>query len=121
MYDYNRRQVGNAYERRAEQFLCKEGMHILEKNYRCRQGEIDLIGMHRNCLVFVEVKYRRTKKTGLPEEAVGINKQKRICRVAEFYLYTHPQYGNCMIRYDVVAIEGKDIRWYCNAFEHVRK
>lgn len=120
MYDYNRRQIGNAYERRAEQFLCKEGMHIQEKNYRCRQGEIDLIGVHGDCLVFVEVKYRSSKQAGLPEEAVGTAKQKRICRVAEFYLYTHPQCEKFMIRYDVVAIEGEDIRWYRSAFEHVR-
>lgn len=120
MYKYNRRQIGTAYERRAEEFLCKEGMRILEKNYRCRQGEIDLIGAQGDCLVFVEVKYRSTKQAGFPEEAVGIMKQKRICRVAEFYLYTHPQYGNDRIRYDVVAIEGEDIRWYRSAFEHIR-
>lgn len=120
MGSYNKRQVGAEYEKRAEQFLCKEGILILERNFRCRQGEIDLIGKHQNCLVFVEVKYRSSNQAGLPEEAVGIAKQKRICRVAEFYLYTHQQYGNCMIRYDVVAIAGNQLRWYPDAFEHVR-
>lgn len=117
---YNRRQVGAEYEKKAEQFLRTRGLRILEKNFRCRQGEIDLIGEHEGFLVFVEVKYRSSNQAGLPEEAVGITKQKRICRVAEFYLYTHPGYRNCMVRYDVVAIAGEEIRWYPGAFEHVR-
>lgn len=116
----NNRAVGTQYEEKAEAFLAGKGMKILSKNYRCKQGEIDIIGLHQECLTFVEVKYRRSTQAGTPEDAVGITKQKRICRVAEFFLYTHPYYNNYMIRYDVVAIAGEDIRWYPAAFEHIK-
>lgn len=115
----NNRAVGTEYEEKAEAFLCGKGMKILFKNFRCKQGEIDIVGEHQGCLVFVEVKYRSSKQVGMPEEAVGTSKQRRICRVAEFFLYTHPYYANRMIRYDVVAIYGEDIRWYPAAFEHI--
>ena len=115
----NNRAVGTQYEEKAEAFLVAQGMRILCRNYRCKQGEIDIVGEHQGCLVFVEVKYRSSRQVGTPEEAVGFAKQKRICRVAEFFLYTHPHYTNRMIRYDVVAIAGEDIRWYPAAFEHI--
>ena len=115
----NNRAVGTKYEKCAEQFLKKQGIRIIVKNFRCRQGEIDLIGIEDNCLIFIEVKYRATGNAGEPEEAVNIYKQKKICRVAEFFLYTNPGYSNHMIRYDVVAISGEEIRWYKSAFEHI--
>jgi len=116
----NNREVGSQYEEIAVTFLSENGMNILYRNFRCKQGEIDIIGENGECLVFVEVKYRSSRQVGMPEEAVGITKQKKICRVAEFFLYTHPQYSKYMVRYDVVAIYGRDIRWYPGAFEHVR-
>lgn len=116
----NNRAVGTKYEEKAEQFLKEQGIKILCKNFRCKQGEIDIIAIDQKCLVFVEVKYRSSNQKGIPEEAVGIYKQKKICSVAEFFLYTHPYYSNQMIRYDVVAISGDDIRWHKAAFEHIR-
>ena len=116
----NNRAIGAQYEAKAEAYLEKQGMRILCKNYRCRQGEIDLVGIHGDCLVFTEVKYRSSMQAGMPEEAVGIMKQKRICRVAEFYLYMHPYYNNFSVRYDVLAIVGEDIRWHRAAFEHIK-
>lgn len=115
----NNREIGTKYELIAKEYLQNQGMKVLECNYRCRQGEIDLIGLHGNYLVFVEVKYRKSKKAGTSEEAVGIAKQKKICQVAAFFLYTHRQYGDCMIRYDVVAVNGEELRWYQAAFEHI--
>ena len=115
----NNRALGTQYEKDAEQFLKKQGIRIIAKNFRCKQGEIDIIGVDNKCLVFVEVKYRTTNKAGEPEEAVNIYKQKKICSVAEYFLYTHPYYANQMIRYDVVAILGDDIRWHKAAFEHI--
>lgn len=115
----NNRAVGMRYEEKAEAFLKGQGLKILCRNFRCKQGEIDIIGIDKGCLVFAEVKYRRTSDTGTPEEAVGIYKQKKICSVAEYFLYTHPYYTNQMIRYDVIAIEGENIRWHKAAFEHI--
>lgn len=114
----NKRKVGKAYEERAEEYLKKQDFIILEKNFRVRQGEIDLIGYHKGALVFVEVKYRKDKRKGLPEEAVTIAKQRQISRVAEFYLMCHPLPENLSCRYDVVAICGEEITWYQNAFMH---
>lgn len=114
----NKREVGKAYEKRAEDYLKEQGFCILERNFRVRQGEIDLIGYHRNELVFVEVKYRKDKRKGLPEEAVTPAKQRQISKVAEFYLMLHPLAGGRACRYDVVAICGEEITWYENAFWH---
>lgn len=115
----NNRAVGTEYEKKAEQFLKKQGIRIIVKNFRCRQGEIDIVGIDDKCLVFIEVKYRTTDMAGKPEEAVNVYKQKKICSVAEYFLYTHPYYANQMIRYDVVAISCDEIRWHKAAFEHI--
>ena len=66
----NKREVGAAYEEAAAVFLEKNGVRILERNFRCRQGEIDLIGRDGEYLVFFEVKYRKNADAGLPAEAV---------------------------------------------------
>lgn len=115
----NKRKTGSAAELRAEAYLSEKGVRIVERNFRNRHGEIDLIGYHEGFLVFFEVKYRRNNQKGVPESAVGFYKQKQICEVASFYRYVHKVPLNRAIRYDVIAIEGNDIRWYKNAFEHI--
>ena len=74
----NRRQTGTEYERRAEQYLREKGYEILERNFRCAYGEIDLIARQGSGLIFVEVKYRKNRRAGLPEEAVSLLKQQKI-------------------------------------------
>lgn len=115
----NKSRIGREYEKKAEKFLEGFGFHILKKNFRVRQGEIDLIGFHQGVLVFVEVKYRKNRSSGLPEEAITKKKQRQICKVAEFYLMKHPLREGTLCRYDVVAICADEIRWYQNAFSHV--
>ncbi len=110
--------IGKDYEEKAAEYLVRQGMKILCRNFRCRQGEIDVIGLQGEYLVFVEVKFRASAAGGFPEEAVGWQKQKRICRTALYYLYTHPAYETRPVRYDVVAVCGGRIRWYKDAFEH---
>ena len=115
----NKREVGTQYEIRACEYMQKQGFRVLMRNFRCRQGEIDIIGEHEGYLVFVEVKYRSAATSGDAAEAVTPSKQK-ICRTADYYRYTHGISENSPIRYDVVAIQGeKEIRWYQNAFCHV--
>lgn len=108
--------VGRAFEEKASAFLEEQGVRILERNFRCRQGEIDLVGIHEGCLVFVEVKYRRNERSGMPEEAVGARKQMKICRVSDYFRIRHPQYGAMQVRYDVVAVCAEETRWHKNAF-----
>lgn len=114
----NTREQGSRQETLAASYLEERGMKITERNFRCRQGEIDIIGYHNDYLVFVEVKYRRDRTKGTAGEAVDIRKQRQICKVADYYRLVHKIAGNAAIRYDVVAIQGEHIEWLQNAFPH---
>lgn len=115
----NKRKAGADYERQAAEYLAENGMRILDRNFRCRQGEIDLIGRHQGYLVFVEVKYRSTSEKGYALEAVDYRKQCRICRVADYYRYTHGLGDDTGVRYDVVGVQGAQVQWIKNAFPHI--
>lgn len=115
----NKKQLGTDKEQLAAEYLTAQGMTILEKNFRGRQGEIDLVGREGRYLVFVEVKYRSSTRMGTAMEAVDYRKQLKICRVADYYRYLHRLGESTMIRYDVVAIQGEEIRWVKNAFPHI--
>ena len=117
----NKRETGTKYEEQAAAYVVTRGLVLLEKNYRCRQGEVDLIGVHEDCLVFIEVKYRKNARSGMPEEAVDKRKQAKICLVSDYYRLTHPFNSKRQVRYDVVAICGDDTRWYQNAYPYVSK
>ena len=111
----NKRELGTQKELLAMHYLEKQGMKILERNFRCRTGEIDLIARDGTCLVFVEVKYRTTDRYGSPLEAVSARKQQTIRKVAEVYLLTRRQ-TDCEVRFDVVGICGDDFRHIKDAF-----
>lgn len=115
----NTHQKGMEKEAVAASYLERQGMHIVERNFRGRQGEIDIIGYHENYLVFTEVKFRSGKKKGTATEAVTFQKQKQICKVADYYRVLHKLGMNTMVRYDVVAIQGEEIQWIQNAFPHI--
>lgn len=111
----NKRAVGTAYEDRAAEFLKENGLTILERNYRNRRGEIDIVARDGIYLVFCEVKYRKNAAYGYPAEAVTPHKQHIITEVAKYYLLTHQQM-NSYVRFDVIAILGDSIDWIRNAF-----
>lgn len=115
----NTRRTGEEWETAAADYLKTRGMRIVEQNFRSRQGEIDIIGYHQGYLVFVEVKYRSTDAKGHAAAAVGIHKQRQICKVADYYRYTHNLGDNVGVRYDVVAIQGGEVQWIKNAFAHI--
>lgn len=112
----NKRKVGAAYEKMAADYLKNQGYQLLERNYRCRIGEIDLIARDGRYLVFAEVKYRFTDSCGNALEAVTIKKQATIRRVAQFYLMTHHLPEDTPCRYDVVGITGKQVLLVKDAF-----
>ncbi len=114
----NKRQAGASWEEAAALYLERQGMTIRERNFRCSQGEIDIIGYHQGCLCFIEVKYRRDDSFGNAAEAVGLSKQKKICRCADVYLYLHHIPADMPVRFDVVAITGETVNWIRNAFEY---
>lgn len=115
----NKRAAGAAWEQKAAEYLASHGMEIRERNYRNRQGEIDIIGCHDGYLVFVEVKYRSGREKGSALEAVTTGKQRQVCRVADYYRYTHGLGEGTAVRYDVVAVQGERIEWLKNAFPHI--
>lgn len=102
----NQRKTGSVYEAKAKRLLESYGYRILEKNYRCRQGEIDLIARDGEYLVFVEVKYRSTIRKGYGAESVDGRKQRRIIQGARWYLMEHQcEWQKC--RFDVVSFLGE--------------
>lgn len=114
----NKRQTGTAYEEKAAMWLAEKGFKILERNFRCRQGEIDLIARDGRYLVFVEVKYRSRGNTGHPAEAVNLRKQQRIIQTAQYYCYRNRIPESQAIRFDVVSILGDRIEHIENGFEN---
>ena len=103
-------------EARAERHLRGEGLELVARNYRCRDGEIDLIMRHGDTLVFVEVRYRATQEYGGALASVGAEKRRRILRCARFYLGRHPRDARRPCRFDVVAVDGEHLEWIQNAF-----
>jgi putative endonuclease len=115
-----RRREGQHWERRAESFLLRQGLTIVERNYNCRVGEIDLIMYDHSSLVFVEVKYRANTDYGDGAESVTRQKQLRISRTAAYYLSRNQRLANVPCRFDVISISGKrgnsHTDWIKNAF-----
>jgi putative endonuclease len=94
---------GNESERATAAYLVERGYHILERNFRCRGGEIDLIALDGATLVFVEVKMRRSLARGAPIEAVTPIKQSRVRKAAQVYLaYSGRVFTRT--RFDVVCV-----------------
>ena len=101
---HERRRFGDWGEDYARQFLERRGYSILESNYRGQYGEIDLVAREGECLVFVEVKSRRTGAFGRPEESVTEAKQQKLVQAAMEYMQSKGM-EECEWRIDVVGIE----------------
>ena len=111
--------LGREGEDLAARFLTKQGYRLLERNYRTRSGEIDLIALHDGAVVFVEVKTRTSDAFGAPELAVNPRKQERMVKAALAYIkYNKLHQVPC--RFDVVAITTaaeQEVEHIRNAFE----
>jgi putative endonuclease len=99
-----RKATGDEGERLALDFLRKKGYRILETNFRCRAGEIDIIARQRENLVFIEVRAKTNINFGLPEESISFSKRQHLEGAVESYLQQHPEYPTSW-RIDLVAIE----------------
>lgn len=115
----NKKTIGNTAENIAKNFLKTKGYTIITSNFRSKSGEIDIIASDNDYLVFIEVKYRKSLKNGLPREAVNYKKQLHIIQTAQYYLLINNIYNkNC--RFDVVEIfgniENPEINLIQNAF-----
>ncbi|NKC00955.1 MAG: YraN family protein [Pseudomonadales bacterium] len=98
-------------------FLRRHGLRLIEKNFHCRSGEIDIIMVEQRILVFVEVRYRSSKRFGGAAASVGHKKQQRLIKAADTYLLSKPEFTSWPARFDVVAIDHRNISWLKNAFE----
>lgn len=107
--------TGQFYEQQALVFLEQQGLQLVQQNYSCRFGEIDLVMREQQTLVFVEVKFRRSNSFGGAAAAVTSAKQQKLTRTALYYLQSSGQ-QHC--RFDVVAIteQPADLLWIKNAF-----
>ena len=114
----NKRKTGQEQEAKAACFLKTQGYQILEQNYRCKRGEIDLVAREGQYLVFVEVKYRKNNKKGGAAAAVSTAKQKTISRVADYYMKVHGICADQSVRFDVVAFDGEEMELIRDAFAY---
>jgi len=112
--------IGQLVEQQAEQFLRKQGLKTLERNFHTKAGEIDLIMEDGDSLVFVEVRYRRQRGYGDGADSVTWHKQQRLIRAAQVYLQTRRQHDR-PCRFDIVAGHGEQeniqLHWIKNAFD----
>ena len=112
----NKRMLGGRYEQIAAEYLRQNGYRIIEQNFFTRIGEIDIVAREKGYLCFVEVKYRTGYAYGYAAEAVNYAKQRTICRVATLYMKARRLPQTTPVRFDVVSIQGEEIRLFRNAF-----
>ncbi|MFZ0677339.1 YraN family protein [Candidatus Binatus sp.] len=108
--------LGRRGERAAEKYLRRSGYRIVARNFRAAGAEIDLVAIDGEVLVFVEVKTRRSREAGAPEEAVDERKQKRMRRAAEIFAMRY-RADDVTMRFDIVAIDASGQRL---EIEHLR-
>ena len=106
---------GQAGEDAALLYLCERGLRLVERNFRCKGGEIDLIMHEQDVLVFVEVRKRADANHGGAAASVTVRKQARLIVAAQLFLQRYRVPPPC--RFDVIAIDGGQITWLKNAIE----
>lgn len=111
--------LGNRAEKIANKYLRRQGLSLIEKNYHCRFGEIDLIMQHADYLVFVEVRHRKSSRFGGALASVDQRKQNKLRHSAEHYLIQHKK-TDSPCRFDILCVNGNlnnpEIDWITNAF-----
>jgi putative endonuclease len=114
------RDKGQQIEQQVSRYLQKQGLRLIEQNYHCRGGEIDLIMKEKDTLVFVEVRFRKSARFGSALESVNRQKQAKIILTAQHYIQTTAPSAD-QFRFDVVAVKPTEasfqIEWVKNAFQ----
>ena len=113
------RAAGKQHEDRALAYLEEKGLKTIERNFHSYRGEIDLIMLDNETLVFIEVRYRRNNLYGSAAESVTRKKQQHLIMASQYFLQTKKQHQARACRFDIVAITGgqaENIDWIKNGF-----
>ena len=110
-----RQRQGQEWERYALEHLCRHGLMLVESNFSCKCGEIDLILRDGEALVFVEVRQRQGRAHGGAAASITPAKIRRLTNAAQIYLQRFPRVPPC--RFDVIAIDGERIDWLRDAIQ----
>lgn len=119
----SKRHFGAVIEQEVLHYLEKKGLKLIQRNFSCKMGEIDIIMQERNSIVFVEVRYRKNNNFGSGAETITHRKQQRIIKTAHFFLLKNPKLATFPCRFDVVSVQPdlnnqyNEIHWIPNAFE----
>ncbi|HEY0290087.1 MAG TPA: YraN family protein [Pseudomonas sp.] len=122
MQSGTQQQAGRQAEAYALQHLQQHGLTLITQNWSCRRGELDLVMLDGDTVVFVEVRYRRHAGWGGALESVDYRKQEKLTLAAQSFLQKESQWANSSCRFDVVAINGDPgseppLNWLKNAFD----
>lgn len=101
--NFHNKNLGELGENKAINFLTENGYNILERNFRAKNGEIDIIAKEKDEYVFIEVKTRASMKYGMPVEAVDKNKREHILKASKYYIYKN-YLQNKYIRFDIIEV-----------------
>ncbi len=117
----NTRTLGNDAEQLAFRFLRRQGLKPVRRNFRCRLGEVDLIMLAGECLVFIEVRYRAPNRFARATLTVDRRKQAKLGKAAAMFLASSPFYQRHCTRFDVVGVDRDadnriSIEWLADAF-----
>ncbi len=117
----NNLRKGRRFEKQARDFLGARGLRLLQSNYRCRFGEIDLIMRDADAICFIEVRFRKSLNFGGASASITAAKQRKIVKTALFYLGSHRNLHNQPLRFDALLIQQQadgshDFNWIRNAF-----
>ncbi|MEW6182579.1 MAG: YraN family protein [Bacillota bacterium] len=114
----SRKQLGEFAEKLAADLLRRKGYRIVVQNYRCRYGEIDIIALDGQTLVFIEVRAKGSTGFGKPQESIGYQKRKKLREVARYYLTSEVQKGSSC-RFDAVAVQFETGSLKVRELEHI--
>lgn len=112
----NKRIIGGYKEDIATEYLIEHGYTIIDRNFSCKSGEIDIVAKDKEYLCFIEVKYRENNKYGDALETINYKKQQKLFKCANIYITSNKLVENLNYRFDVVAIKGENIELIKNAF-----
>ena len=118
----SRQAAGSAAEQQALDHLLAQGLSLLARNWRCKRGELDLVMLDGDTVVFVEVRYRKNTQWGGALDSIDERKRQKLIFAAQYFLQRESRWANSPCRFDVVAIEstpsGKaDLNWLKDAFD----